>query len=128
MPFLGEILVELRDERGLTQMELARELNTSNSTISAYESGSRMPPADMLIKMSQFFDVTTDYLLGLTKSRVPPSLMNREIYDGVSVYEFIKAVSGLLPDQKRAVMVTLKSMCFYSEMTGHSGKSWTKEK
>ena len=128
MSFFGETLTELREERNLTQRQLAEALSISNSSISAYETGSRMPPADMLIKMSQYFDVTTDYLLGLTKNRFPPSLINREIYDGMTVSELIRIASGLLPDEKRALIVVLRSMGFYSDVAGRHDGIWPKSK
>ena len=62
---LGKILQELRKEKGLTQTELALNLCTAQDSISLWELGKSYPDILTLIKIAQFFDVTTDYLLGL---------------------------------------------------------------
>lgn len=64
---LGKILKELRKEKGLTQTELALNLCTTQDSISLWELGKSYPDILMLIKIAKFFDVTTDYLLGLEK-------------------------------------------------------------
>ena len=63
---LGERLKELREERQLTQKQLAALLNLHSVTYLHYEKSQREPPLIILVKMAKFFDVTTDYLLGLT--------------------------------------------------------------
>lgn len=64
----GQRLKELRNQKDLTQDQLAQRLWVTKSIISAYESGARYPSLDMLIKLSQTFNTTTDYLLGVNKS------------------------------------------------------------
>ena len=63
---LGKRLKELREEKGLTQKELAEKLNLHSVTYLHYEKAQREPPLAVLAQMAIFFDVTTDYLLGLT--------------------------------------------------------------
>lgn len=54
----------LRKDRGLTQYELGKALGVSPSTIGMYEQGRREPDKDALLAIANFFNVTTDYLLG----------------------------------------------------------------
>lgn len=61
----GQILRELRLEKELGQVALAKELNYSKAIISEWETGKYKPSSDALIVIAKFFDVTTDYLLGL---------------------------------------------------------------
>jgi transcriptional regulator with XRE-family HTH domain len=63
---IGQRLVQLRTERGLTQEQLAELLNMSRSTYAQYEVDRRTPDADTIKLLADFFDVTTDYLLGRT--------------------------------------------------------------
>lgn len=56
---------ELREARGLTQFELANELKVTKQTISAWEKNLQETDFTMLIRIAKFFNVTTDYLLGL---------------------------------------------------------------
>lgn len=60
----GEILRALREEKRLSQSELAKVLNVSNVAISHYERGAREPNNEMLKMVSQYFNVSIDYLLG----------------------------------------------------------------
>jgi len=60
----GEILRELRTKKGFSQKQLAEMLNVAQNTISQYENGTREPDAATLIKLANFFSVSTDYLLG----------------------------------------------------------------
>ncbi len=62
---LGERLKELREEQGLTQKQLAQKLNLHSVTYLHYEKSQREPPLSVLIDMALFFEVSTDYLLGL---------------------------------------------------------------
>ena len=59
-------LRELREEKGITQEKVATHLGVARTTYSNYEQGLREPPINTLVKMSDLFDVTVDYLLGLT--------------------------------------------------------------
>ena len=57
---------DLREDRDLKQRELADYLNCSQRVYSNYELGQRDIPTDILIKLSHFYNVSVDYLLGLT--------------------------------------------------------------
>ena len=63
--FLGQRLKELREESGLTQKQLAERLGINSVTYLHYEKAQREPPLALLADMAKFFDVSTDYLLGL---------------------------------------------------------------
>ncbi len=60
---------ELREERGLSQGKLADELGISRGALSYYESAQRTADISMLVKFAKYFDVTADYLLGLSDNR-----------------------------------------------------------
>lgn len=55
----------LRNEAGLSQNELAKVFNVSKQTVSAWEKGLQETDFDTLIKLARYFNVTTDYLLGI---------------------------------------------------------------
>lgn len=57
---------ELRENKKMTQIRLSIELSVSQETISAYEKGKHFPSAQNLIKMSEIFNVSCDYILGLS--------------------------------------------------------------
>lgn len=60
----GKKLKEFRVAKGLSQQKLGEELGFCNQTISFWESGSREPDLDTLLKISHYFDVSIDELLG----------------------------------------------------------------
>lgn len=57
-------LKELREERGLTQSDVANAIQTSQSNIARWEKELNEPSASFVIKLADFFEVSTDYLLG----------------------------------------------------------------
>ena len=59
-------LKELRIEHGMTQQKLANLLNIKQQSYIRYEYGTGEPSLDTLINLAQIFDVTTDYLLGIS--------------------------------------------------------------
>ena len=61
----GEIIKSLRISRDLNQVQLANEINVSKQTISNWENNNILPSIEMLVKISQFFSVSTDFLLEL---------------------------------------------------------------
>lgn len=58
-------LKTLRTNKNLAQSELAKKLYINRSLICIYEKGKRLPSVDMLIRLSEFFEVSVDYLLGI---------------------------------------------------------------
>lgn len=59
----GDVLRELLEERGVTQKELAQELNLAVSTIGNYANNQREPDYSVLKQIASYFHVSTDYLL-----------------------------------------------------------------
>ena len=67
MIMFQERLKELRNEKGLSQTELAKELKVSQRSISSWETGFRQPDFETLRLIAEYFDVSTDYLLGIER-------------------------------------------------------------
>ena len=64
MDILQQRLIGLRQKADLLQRDIADQLHIDRSTYSYYERGKTNPPLDILIKLADYFGVTTDYLLG----------------------------------------------------------------
>ncbi len=100
MSILSERIKMLREEIPLTQSQLAEKLKLATSSISQYESGDRVPSDDIKIKLAKFFDVSLDFLMGLSDIRNPyvfftlseyfNSLTEDEINDVIKYTMFIK--------------------------------------
>lgn len=64
-----ERLKELRDDKGISQQALAKETGISKSAIAFWELGQRIPNAQAVIILAKYFNVSTDYLLGMTDEK-----------------------------------------------------------
>ncbi len=73
-----ERLKGLREDKDLKQEDIANLLNITQSAYSYYEIGKRQIPIDALIKLAKFYNISSDYILGLTDTRkpYPKSILN----------------------------------------------------
>lgn len=89
---LSKKITELRLSFGWTQVQLAQKLGITKQTISNWENDNIQPSIDMLVKLSKIFNVSTDYLLGLT----PTNSIN---VDGLPT-EFVSHIVQIIDDYK----------------------------
>ena len=93
------ILSQLRKERGISQKKAATDSGISQALLSHYEQGIRECGLDFVIKCSEYYGVTTDYLLGVSDSRTgiaPDSLSQLDDDEEHSVSTLAKATKYLL--------------------------------
>ena len=64
---------DLREDRDLTQKEIAEYLHIKQNTYSQYENGQRQIPLECLVALAKFYKTSTDYILGLTDNPEPYS-------------------------------------------------------
>lgn len=64
-------LRDIREDRDITQTQLAEILHIKQNTYSQYENGQRGLPVDVLVKLAEYFDTSTDYILGITDESRP---------------------------------------------------------
>lgn len=64
-------LRDLREDNDITQKALAERLHIRQNTYSQYETGQRQIPIGILVQLAEFFNTSTDYLLGLTDETRP---------------------------------------------------------
>lgn len=110
MAEFGDMLSELRHDRNLTQAELALEIYVTPGTISNYESNVHYPDVEKLKQLADFFNATTDYLLGRSKCSLSPAILEQKISDGRSWSEIIKDVQSLSPSRQRTLLLMLNDM------------------
>lgn len=68
-PSFGQRLAELRRLRGLTQVQLAEKLNSTQRAITYYENEASYPPVDTIIELAKILGVSTDELLGVRNGK-----------------------------------------------------------
>ena len=85
MTSLPNKIIDLRESKDWSQAELARRLDVNKSVMNRIESGERKVSSDELKKLSDIFDVSTDYLLGRTEDKENgPTLVAAHLDDDVS--------------------------------------------
>ena len=88
---LKDRLRTIREDHNILQKDLADEFHVNQSTISTYELGDREPTIEYVIQFCQYFNVSTDFLLGLSDDyrppvsiSIPPTLLSRDPYADLS--------------------------------------------
>ena len=89
-------LSELREARKLSQQKLAEETGVDQTSISNYEIGKYLPSVGVVVRLAEYFCVSTDYFLGLTDDNAPP----REAADGRALYAL--SLYSSLSDERKA--------------------------
>ena len=91
----------LREELNMTQQELADKLEGAKSTVAMYEKGDRKPSLEVLVKLSEIFDSSIDYILGISDIRNPEQHIKDEFSfayhketEGLSEEEIIDAIKA----------------------------------
>ncbi|MED0665755.1 helix-turn-helix domain-containing protein [Bacillus badius] len=102
---LGDRLKELRQQRKLTQEEFAQKMGISRGTYAHYEINKRQPDYGTLQKIADFYNVTTDYLLGRTDS---PETKSTVTVAGQSV--------SLSPDELRVFKELIKHQAMFHDL------------
>ena len=82
---IGELLAEVRKDHNHTQQDLANLLHISISTVRSWESEKSSPSHEMLVSICRLYQVSADYLLGLT--RVDPMYVQRQRLENFSQEE-----------------------------------------
>lgn len=91
----GEFLAKLRKEKGCLQKEIAAYLNVTVATVSNYEKGVHTPDLNTLIKLADFYDVSTDFLLQRTGYRASISTLNKRLSADYTVSDLMNATLEL---------------------------------
>ena len=97
--YLSYRIKMLRHEKGISQSALAEILGLGKSAVSDYEKqGKSLPKLDTIIKMAHYFDVSVDYLAGVTDNRVPLNGTHVQLPPQTTMAEYglIKQVANLL--------------------------------
>lgn len=78
----------LREELNMTQQELADKLDGAKSTVAMYEKGDRKPSMEVLLKLSEIFDCSIDYILGKSDIRNPEKTDLDKLQIGLSAKDY----------------------------------------
>ena len=91
---INEKIFKLIRDKGITQYRLSKDIGVSDGHISDWKIGRSSPTSERLVKLAKYFDVSTDYLLGLTDNPICSELQ--------------AACGRLTPDEQKTA---LESLC-----------------
>ncbi len=104
---LGDRLRALRERKGLKQTEFAERMGIPNQNVSNYERGFRQPDYDTLKKFADYFEVTTDYLLGRSTT---PNMSEEEEFQSFANDPELERWYKELPNSEEEDLQALKQM------------------
>lgn len=110
MASFGDLLAELRQDKKMTQEELAKILFVSTGTISNYENNVHYPDIPKLMQLARYFNVTTDYLLGLSPCNLSPQILEQQAGAGKTWSQIVIDVKALTPDRQKVLLRILNDM------------------
>lgn len=122
MASFGELLAELRLDKKMTQKDLADVLHVSVGTISNYERGVYYPEIEKLINLADFFQVTTDYLLGRCEYNFSPDIFSELITDDKTVGKVIQTLRKLPQEKRNALLLMMGDMEFRVDLDQYRKK------
>ena len=116
----GEIIRKLRNEKGLTQDELAKKLEVSASSIAMLESNRRSGNREVETKMANFFGVSRDFLAGVTSERIFNSIPRKQLVSELleslvdagmidDINKIDKSTEKMIMDMVRTEMAIIKA-------------------
>ena len=105
----GERLSLLRNERQMKQEDLGKIFHLSKSTISTYERNEHQPDYDTLIELAKYFNVSTDYILGVSDQRRPLKILKSTFCSNCSYEKILNILQELTPSAKKTVYEVISS-------------------
>ena len=87
MDKIGDRLKKIREQKGYSQRDIAAILGVSRSAVGNWEQGAREPDRKTIQRLSELYDVTSDYLIGITDDPMTHEEFNRKLEEGKKMFE-----------------------------------------
>ena len=94
----------LRDKNGYSQEEIAEILGVTQQTYCNYEIGKHEIPVRHVVKLSELYKITSDYLLGLSLYMTTPPELNKVFYNKMSYGEYVELLLPLSKEDRKSVI------------------------
>lgn len=123
---VGEILQELRKDKGITQADLSKVVGVSPSTIGSYETETVEPPLSMLLKLADYFGVTLDYLVGRVRFRASWEKLQHGFKCGkdstISLEQLAELINKMGINERQVFLVVGESLVLRNMIKSKSDK------
>lgn len=107
---VGETIKDLRCEKNYTQKELAEILNITPGCLSKYETGKVQIPLDIILKISEVFDISVDYIIGKNNFSYDYSILNHYYCDKITVIDMLNNAISLSKEKRKILYEVLQSL------------------
>lgn len=104
MKELREILRDLREDHDLKQKTVAEYLDVSQQTYSNYENGTREIPIEVVQKLSKYYKVSTDYLLGADNGYLGNTNLNNTYLGKITMHDVMYDIQQLNSKERRDLL------------------------
>lgn len=111
---LGQKLKSLREEKKLKQPDVANHLNITRQNYSSYENNRSQPPIDTLREIALFFNVSSDYLIGISDNRNPVEIYSANNINGSNVVQGSGSVT--IGESEKISKEELELLRIYNEL------------
>lgn len=111
---VSERIRDLREEKNNTQADIARVIGTTQQIYSNYELGKCELPVRHLLRLAEYYDVSTDYLLGRVPYPKAPSELSAPFLQQVTLGEFVSRITSF-KEQSRRLLVEYVNWLTYRE-------------
>ena len=109
---IGVRLREIREEVGLTQNQVEKDTGLLQKAVSSYERNKTIPPLGVLVKLSEYYHVTLDYLVYGERDKKEVELKEKEF----SPYRFLKDIEKIEDyEQRKAIEIVIKNALVVNE-------------
>lgn len=101
MKELRETLRDLREDRDIKQKAIADYLGISQQTYSNYENGRREIPTNVVVALSKFYQISTDYLLGADTSYLGSANLQNTYLEDLTMHDIMYDIQTLRPEERQ---------------------------
>ncbi|MCM1267513.1 MAG: helix-turn-helix domain-containing protein [Bacteroidales bacterium] len=99
-----EIIRDLREDRDIKQKTVAEYLNVSQQAYSNYENGRREIPIRVIVKLADYYEVSTDYLLGAKRHYAGSTDLSQKYVGAITMHDIVYEIQKLSPQSKRDLL------------------------
>ena len=137
MTIFATRLKKLREEKNISQQELAEVVGTTNKAVSTWEQGTKVPRQPRIKKLADYFNVSVDYLLGRTEMKMWENWdeqydtntlgQQAHIFEVMQkimpdVYELLMEYNDLNEEGKKQAVLRIKELTYIPEYKKESGE------
>ncbi|MDO5154381.1 MAG: helix-turn-helix transcriptional regulator [Eubacteriales bacterium] len=101
---------QLRESRGMSQTALAELVGSTQQSLCRYENGKTAPPADVIVAIAKYFQVSTDYVLCCSNSMMNMDMQEQAKHDYELMYREISMLKRLSEQKRRLVMMMMEEL------------------